>query len=68
MKIKKKHVKVIIDALRAYVALRTEEYHKKPSLEKAKINDEINEALDFFTDRAKTRLKKIKKVKKKEHA
>lgn len=48
MILKEKHIAIIKDALRAYVALRTEEYHKKPDLRKAQIMDDINEVLDLF--------------------
>lgn len=51
MNLTEAHVRVITDALRAYVALRTEEYHDNPTLAKARAMDEANEALDLFLSR-----------------
>ena len=55
-----KNVAIIKDALRAYVALRTEEYHKNPDLKKAQIMDDINETLDLFVNpkKPKSRIQK----------
>jgi hypothetical protein len=48
MILKEKHVDVITDALRAYVALRTEEYHQKPSVKGAEKMSDAVETLDLF--------------------
>ena len=43
-----KQVSVVKDSLRVYVAIRTEEYQKNPSLRKSKIMEDAIEALDIF--------------------
>jgi hypothetical protein len=60
MILNEKQVATVKDALRAYLALRTEEYHEKPDLKKAQIMDDINECLDLFVV-GKTPDSKIKK-------
>ena len=55
-----KQVAILKDALRAYLAMRTEEYHEKPDLKKAQIIDDINGCLDLFVI-GKTPDSKIKK-------
>jgi hypothetical protein len=57
-----KNVAIIKDALRAYVALRTEEYQKNPDLRKAQIMDDINETLDLFINPKKPKSEIQKKV------
>jgi hypothetical protein len=44
-----KTVAVIVDSLRAYVALRTEEYHTNPSVQAALHMDAAIETLEYFT-------------------
>jgi hypothetical protein len=44
-----KQVIIVQDALRVYLAIRTEEYHKEPDLKRAQLMDDINETLDLFT-------------------
>jgi hypothetical protein len=44
-----KTVAVIVDALRAYVALRTEEFHDTPSVQAELHLDAAIETLEFFT-------------------
>ena len=60
MILNEKQVAIVKDALRAYLTMRTEEYHEKPDLKKAQIMDDINECLDLFVV-GKTPDSKIKK-------
>jgi hypothetical protein len=64
MILKEKHVAIITDALRAYIALRAEEYQKKPDLKKAQMLDEINDTLDMFICPRKPKSKIQKKIEK----
>jgi hypothetical protein len=45
-----KAVAVITDSLRVYVAVRTEEYHKQPSVQSALHLDAAVETLELFTN------------------
>jgi len=57
-----KQVAIITDALRAYVALRTQEYHEKPDLKRAHAMDDATETLDLFINPKKQKSEIQKKV------
>lgn len=58
MIIKEEQFHIICDALRAWIALLTEEYQNKPSLKKAQAMDKANEVLDLFTKKPKSKVQK----------
>jgi hypothetical protein len=62
MILKEKQVIIIKDALRAYVALRVQEYHEKPDLKRAEAMDEATETLDLFLNPKKPKSKVQKRV------
>ena len=49
MILKDKQMAIVKDALRAYVAWRTEDYHNKPSKPSAEILHDAVETLELFT-------------------
>jgi hypothetical protein len=48
MILKERQFTIVVDSLRAYVALRTEEYHDKPSTKTLDAMTEAVETLDLF--------------------